>query len=245
MKKFKIFFLLLVATLLLGACTKDKETLPGGGEYLLSEVWINDLLQSSWSYDEHNRLSSLLMYEGKTVIARTDYRYDEQGRLIEAASAYNNGQEEWVERFEYGGDGMLIRSTTDVNGARHLNHTYTYEKNKVVQVSRSVQGAETVLTQVQDAKGNRIEITSQSGPVWTKSVFGDFDDKKTLNYASDLIKSVNNPRYEKMTSSTGEVREYIYRYTYNEAGYVTASERIDKATNTALEKATYKLIHKK
>jgi YD repeat-containing protein len=244
MKHLKKLVPVLVVSLLLSACAKENETMPRGGEYLVSEVWVGDLLQSSWSYDELDRLSSLLMYEDKMVISKTDYSYDDRGNLIEASTSHNNSKDEWVERFEYDGDGKLVRATTDVDGVRHLNHIYRYDGNKVTQISQSPEGFTTSITQVHDQKGNRIEIAVENGSYWSKSVFGDFDDKRTFSYASDLIKSVNNPRYEKVTSSTGSVQEFIYRYTYNDAGYVTSSEKMDKASNGTVEKVTYKLIHK-
>lgn len=243
MKHLKKLIPLLALGILLSACAKDKDTRPQGAEYLVSEVWTGDLLQSSWTYDQQNRLSSLRMYDGKSVVATTNYSYNEQGLLTEAASEYSFG-ETWVEQFEYDGEGRLVRGTTDVNGVRHLNHTYAFENDKATQVSTSSDGVEVVLTQMFDKRGNRIEITSRAGSTWVTSVYDDFDDKKHFGHASDWVKSTHNPRYEKTTTSTGQVQEFIYRYTYNEAGYVTSTEKIDKATNAKVENLSFKLIRK-
>lgn|GEM_PF-3850800 len=233
-----------VAILFLTKCAKDDTLNPdgaGSAEYLISEVWINGMLQHTRTYDDHRRLETITMYEGEKVFATSKNVYNEQGLLAEVVS------EGTVARYEYDNKGILLNVISYVNGELGATYAYTYSRQKLTITMTGAEGGELIQIHSYDEDGNMRELYTATGIYWNKTVFDDFDDKKVFDTFSPfylISPSSHNPRYIKYTDSQGGTNERLYEYKYNQAGYVIEYKVIDKTTSETIEQGEYKLIKK-
>lgn len=242
--KMKTISAMVMGVLAIAGCSKDNSiepNTPGTAKYLISEAWVDGKLQHSRTYDEKNRLESITMYEEDKIISTAEYHYNEKDLLIQTVIGPGNLS---VTNMEYDASDRPLKGTTIIDGKVIQSQNFTYPKNQTVITLVAVEGGTVVQTHSYDADGNLVEILTEAGSFQVKSEFGDFDDKQPFDVLYGYENQKHNPRYEKETWSTGEVTESIYEYKYNDAGYIVESSKIDKKTNTLIEKVVYKLIKK-
>lgn len=251
MKTAKLFF----ATALFGAfltgCKDDsaiEDAVNGTGDYLISETYVNSSLVGTFSYDNKNQLVEGKLYdEAGTLTATTSYTYNNsKGRLVSYA-AYS-GQETILTELEYDNSGRISTSRILHNSELTSVLQYEYDGNKIIMNDIVDDGIHR--QHIYTKEGNNIVKEEARYPDlpqanWTKE-YSDFDDK--INHSGTMNSLIyfipaNNPRNEKLTSAIGTIDyEWEWRYTYNEAGYVTSATSYDKTSGEMVDQMEYKYI---
>lgn len=251
----------LLTTALLGTCLTACSDDPKvddpidevtGKDYLIDEVYENGKRASKYEYDNKNRLVKLTAFaleEGETNVIST-YSYNGDGQVI--SSKVTTGSDVITTGFEYDNDGKLTKSTmSDGDSNVMLISNYTYQGNKTIVTGAS--GGNTVSVSTYIMEGTNIvrqeyDIPGMPQMSWVLER-SDFDGKKLpagLPGGLPFGNTGSNPRREKMTSVNGfSDFDWEWKYTYNDAGYVTTATNYSFGSEEAIDVFQYKLIKAK
>lgn len=246
MKTAKLFFATALFGASLTACKDDsaiEDAVNGTIDYLISETYVNGSLVGTFSYDNKNQLVEGKLYDEAGIHTGTaSYTYNSKGQMTSSV-VHTEGQETVTTELGYDNSGR-VNTTRILNGSKVISlFQYEYSGDKIIM--NGLSDDEIIHQNIYTLKNNNIvkeEFLYPDLPQanWTKE-YSDFDDKTNISGGVAYLNSANNPRYEKLTSAAG-VADYEreWRYTYNDAGYVTSATSYDKASGEIVDLMEYK-----
>jgi len=128
MKKYQVFFLLFILSLIACNDTSDSITSINEGKLLLNRVMVDGKLYKEFSYDADAKLIQMNEYYNDSLSNSETYQYNSDGRL---EKRIHDG---FVDTFEYNENGLLISYTSYYSRtAKQWNEEYQYNSSNQIQ----------------------------------------------------------------------------------------------------------------
>lgn len=254
---FPITRLILGCTFLFVIYACNKPATVDNNEYLVKEEFNNDgRLINEYEYNDNWQITKHVNWSksGRTWVSNsTNYFYNADGKVERSEYSRNPSNSPVRTDFFYNSQGQLtLAKNYNINtvaGTATLFNTveFSYNGQQIVQTGFDQVGALYVtITFTLDNNGNIIKrVTDYAAPgqLDVTEEFLDYDDQKNFS-APDTGKLVSKNNYRKYIFRTNSNTTIIlYKYTYNNAGYVTKCVRFIEG-NSGLDISKYDLIPK-
>lgn len=241
----KKLFLLCAVTLLLNACKKHQDV--DTKEYLVSAVYLNGFNTHNYYYNDSRQLIKSV-YRDRIFDHKREYYYNDQQQVKQVIYTYY-GLSGSINDYSYNSDGKLalIQVYDKQTNALMNTYEYSYADHSFTETLVLNGVILWVNTLTIDDKGNIVKAVFDDQTIPNDDrveEWLDYDEHPGVGYPVVAnISSKNNPRRHTVQGkSTGNHIGY-YKYSYNNAGYVT--ERKDYTTgNNYISVIKYTLIPK-
>ncbi len=197
MKKYQVFFLLFILSLIACNDTSDSITSINEGKLLLNRVIVDGRLYKEFSYDADAKLIQMNEYYNDSLSNSETYQYNSDGRL---EKRIHDG---FVDTFEYNENGLLISYTSYYSRtAKQWNEKYQYNSSNQIQKGITFYNGEKrgYVEYKYDIHNNTIErkefedidnflISEQ------RMQFDDYKNPYPLNFPMDIVQKNNIKKY--------------------------------------------------
>jgi hypothetical protein len=239
---------------LIHACNKPATV--DNNEYLVKEEFNNDgRLINEYEYNDSWQITKHVNWSksGRTWVSNwTNYFYNADGKVERTEYSRNPSSSPGRTEFFYNSQGQLTLvknyNINTVAGTTTLYNTVdiSYKGQQIVQTVTNNTGVSYVTTVTLDNNGNitkKVTDYTASGQLDFEEEYLDYDNKKHFEGPDNgYVFSKNNYRKYIFTTNSSTTK-LLYKYTYNNAGYVTKCVRFIEGSS-GLDISKYNLIPK-